>query len=207
MQKTLIVLALAALAIPFALNAQTGGVTAEGWEVRTDRDGDVSGMLSFMAMGTGVHAQTGTGAGIFWRSSDTHSGNFTIGASFAQVEPSNHPNSHGLFFGGSNLSAANQQYSYFVIREDGQYLLRKRAGGETSNVVGWTPHDAINTLDANGRARNVLTVEVGADQVRFLVNDTEVATQPRSAVDTDGIAGLRVNHFLNVHMDDLNLGM
>ena len=53
----------------------------------------------------------------------------------------------------------------------------------------------------------MLTVEVGADQVRFLVNDTEVATQPRSAVDTDGIAGLRVNHFLNVHMDDLNLGM
>ena len=139
MQKTLIVLALAALAIPFALNAQTGGVTAEGWEVRTDRDGDVSGMLSFMAMGTGVHAQTGTGAGIFWRSSDTHSGNFTIGASFAQVEPSNHPNSHGLFFGGSNLSAANQQYSYFVIREDGQYLLESERVARHQMWLGGPP--------------------------------------------------------------------
>ena len=52
-----------------------------------------------------------------------------------------------------------------------------------------------------------LAVEVGSCQVRFLVNDTEVATQPRSVVDTDGITGLRVNHQLNVHIDDLKLGM
>ena len=207
MQRTLIFLTLAALALPFALLAQTGGVTAEGWEVRLDRGGDVGSMLSFMSMGTGVHAQTGRGAGIFWKSRDTHSGNYTISASFAQVEPSNHPNAYGLFFGGSNLSADNQQYSYFVIREDSQYLIRKRMGDQTPNVVGWTRHDAVNALDANGRAQNTLTVEVGGDQVRFLVNDTEVATQPRAAVDTNGIAGLRVNHFLNVHIDDLNLGM
>ena len=206
MRRIPLILALVTLAVPFALLAQTGGVTADGWHVRTDRDGDVSGMLSFMAMGTGVHAQTGRGAGIFWRSSDTHTGTYTIGASFAQVEPSNHPNAYGLFFGGSNLSGDDQQYTYFVIREDGQYLIRKRAGTETANVVGWTRHDAINTLDANGRAGNMLTVEVG-DQVRFLANGMEVATQSASAVDTDGIAGVRVNHFLNVHIDDLDLGM
>ena len=71
-------------------------------------------------------------------------------------------------------------------------------------MVDWTGHDAINELD-QGRATNTLTVEAGSDQVRFLVNDTEVSTQPRSAVDTDGITGLRVNHFLNVHIDNLNL--
>ena len=41
--------------------------------------------------------------------------------------------------------------------------------------------------------------------MRFLVNDTEVATEPRSAVDTDGITGLRVTHLLNVHIDDIML--
>ena len=39
------------------------------------------------------------------------------------------------------------------------------------------------------------------------MNSMELATQPRSAVDTDGITGLRVNHFLNVHIDNLDLGM
>ena len=67
--------------------------------------------------------------------------------------------------------------------------------------------DAINELDAQGRSTNALAVEVGDSQVRFLVNGTEVATQPRSAVDTDGITGLRVTHFLSVHIDDLMLGM
>ena len=74
-------------------------------------------------------------------------------------------------------------------------------------MVGWTGHDAINKLNAQGRATNTLTVEMGSDQVRFLVNGTEVSTQPRSAVDTDGVTGLRVNHFLNVHIDNLDLGM
>lgn len=54
---------------------------------------------------------------------------------------------------------------------------------------------------------NMLAVEVGSSQVRFLVNGTEVATQPRSAVDTAGITGLRVNHLLDVHIGDLMLGM
>ncbi len=207
MRSALVVLAVTALVIPFGLQAQTGGVTAQGWEVREDRGGNVSEVLSFMAMGEGVHAHTGRGAGIFWRSSDTHSGNYTISASFTQTEPSNHPNAYGLFFGGANLTADNHSYSYFVIREDGQFTIKKRMGDSTPDVVAWTRHDAINALGANGRATNELSVEVGASQVRFLVNGTEVATQPRSAVDTDGASGLRVNHFLNVHIDNLSLGM
>ena len=132
---------------------------------------------------------------------------YSISASFTQAEPSNHPNAYGLFFGGADLAGPNQRYSYFVIRENGQFLIRKRMGGDLSDMVSWTGHDAVNELNAQGRATNALAVEVGNDQVRFLVNDTEVSTQPRSAVDTDGLTGLRVNHFLNVHIDNLNLGM
>ena len=208
MRKLLVAAAIAALAISLSVQAQSGGVTANGWEARLDRGTDASGVLNFMSMGDGVHATTsGRGGAIFWRPSNTHSGTYTISASFTQMEPSDHPNAYGLFFGGANLSAASQRYSYFVIREDGQYLIKQRMGRQTPNVVSWTPHSAITELDAQGRATNVLSVEVGSSQVRFLVNGTEVSSQPRSAVDLDGISGLRVNHQLNVHIGALQLGM
>ena len=133
-------------------------------------------------------------------------GNYTISAAFTQAEASSHPNAYGLFLGGSDLSGAGQRYSYFVIREDGQFLVKKRMGADTPDVVSWTPHAAINQLNAEGSSKNVLSVEVGASAVRFLVNGTEVSSQPRSAIDTDGINGLRVNHQLNVHIDDIDLG-
>ena len=205
---TLAVVGMTALTVPFAVQAQEGGVQANGWEARLDRDGDISGVLNFRTMGEGVHATTGgRGAAIFWRPGDTQSGDYTISATFTQTQPSSHPNAYGLFFGGADLSGPNQQYGYFVIREDGQYLLRKRMGSETPDVVQWTRHDAIQTLDGDGRSTNSLSVEVGATQIRFLVNGTEVSSQPRSTFDTDGIVGLRVNHQLDVHIGDINLGM
>ena len=188
--------------------AASGGVTVEGWEVRLDQGTDPADVLSFRTMGSGLHATTGgSGTAIFWQSDSMHKEDYTISASFTQVQPSSHPNAYGLIFGGSDLAGPDQRYSYFVVREDGQFLIKKRMGSEVPTVVDWTPHAAINALDAEGRAMNTLAVEVGSDQVRFLVNGTEVTTQPRSAVDTDGITGLRVNHELDVHIGDLKLGM
>ena len=208
MRKLLIGVAIAMLTVPLAPHAQEGGVQAGGWDARLDRDGDIDGVLNFRTMGEGLHATTaGSGAAIFWRANDTQSGNFSVSATFTQTEPSSHPNAYGLFWGGSNLSGENQQYSYFVIRENGQYLLRKRMGGETPDVVAWTAHDAIKALDSDGRSTNSLTVEVGANEIRFLVNDMEVDSQPKSSFDGDGIAGLRVNHQLDVHIGNINLGM
>ena len=198
---------LVALSIPLALTAQTGGVTADGWESRLDRGTDADSVIHFRTMGSGVHASTaGRGGAIFWQPDSMGKGNFTISASFTQTEPSGHPNAYGLFWGGSDLAESNQQYSYFVIRQGGMFLLKKRMGSDTPAVIDWTAHDAINDLDADGRSTNALAVEVGSSEVRFLVNGTEVATQPRSAVDTDGITGLRVTHLLDVHIGNLQLG-
>ncbi len=208
MRYLLVAIVAAALAIPLAVGAQSGGVTADGWEARLDYGTDAASVLGFMGMGSGVHAMTAArGAAIFWQPSSMAKGTYSISASFTQAEPSNHPNAYGLFFGGADLAGPNQRYSYFVIRQNGQFLVKKRMGSETPTLVDWTSHDAINELDAQGRSTNALAVEVGDSQVRFLVNGTEVATQPRSAVDTDGIAGLRVTHFLSVHIDDLMLGI
>ena len=202
------VLAAGAAAIPLVGGAQEGGNQADGWETRLDGGTDATSVLHFRTMGDGVHASTaGRGAAIFWQPNSMAKGDYTISAMFAQTEPSGHPNAYGLVFGGSNLSGANQQYSYFVIRQGGEFLIKKRMGDETPTIVDWTAHEAINDLDDEGRSRNTLAVEVGSSQVRFLVNGTEVASQARSAVDTDGITGLRITHLLDVHIGDLNLGM
>jgi len=204
MRSVLAALMMLAIALPLIGEAQQG-VEAPGWQSRLDREtGDVK-QLHFRTMGTGLHATTGPAA-IFWRPQDMAKGTYSVTATFVQTKPSNHPNALGLLFGGSDLSGPNQRYSYFEIREDGRFLIKKRNGPQTPTVIDWTDHKAINKLDAQGRAKNTLTVEVGAQQVRFLVNGTEVATQPRSALDTEGTVGLRVNHFLDVHIDGFKVG-
>ena len=209
MRKLIIATAVAAAAaVPLVGGAQEGGNQADGWETRLDRGMDVTSVLHFRGMGNGVHASTaGRGGAIFWQPNSMAKDDFTISASFTQTEPSGHPNAYGLLFGGSDLSGPNQRYSYFVIRQGGQFLIKKRMGDDTPSVVDWTPHNAINDLDDQGRSTNTLAVEVAGSQVRFLVNGTEVATQPSSAVDTDGTTGLRVTHLLDVHIGDLMLGM
>ena len=47
----------------------------------------------------------------------------------------------------------------------------------------------------------MLSIVVAPDKTRFLVNGTEVSSQPTSGVDGAGIAGMRINHNLNVHVD------
>lgn len=205
MRNLLVGLVVAGLAIPVSVQAQQGGVSASGWEARLDRGSDASRVLSFSTMADGVHAATGgTGAAIFWQPNNMAKGNYTVSASFTLTEPSNHPNGYGLVLGGSDLSGPNQRYTYFVVRQDGRFLIKKRMGGQTPDVVNWTPHAAINQPDG-GTSTNVLSVQVGPNDVQFLVNGTVVSTQPRSAIDTEGTTGLRVNHFLDVHIDSLEL--
>ena len=80
-------------------------------------------------------------------------------------------------------------------------MIKKREGAATPNIMSWTDNAAIKKADASGKMTNTLAIEVGADKVRFLVNGTEVASQPRSQIDADGIAGLRINHNLNVQVE------
>jgi hypothetical protein len=197
--------AVAVLVLPFVAGAQ--GVQAAGWEARLDFEADIDSVLGFMNMGSGVHVMTtGAGFAIFWQPESTAEGDFSISATFTQMERSGHANAYGLFLGGSDLQGPNQQYSYFMLRQGGEYLIKKRMGEDLPTLVDWTANDAVNDLDANGSSTNMLTVEASGDTVRFLVNGTEVSTQPRSEVDTDGITGLRVTHLLNVHVSGLNLG-
>lgn len=205
MRKMLIAAAVAVLFFPLVAGAQ-GGVQADGWEARLDFEADIDSVLGFMNMGSGVHVTTtGAGFAIFWQPESMAEGDFSISATFTQMERSGHANAYGLFMGGSDLQGPDQQYTYFMLRQGGEFLIRKRMGEDLPILVEWTANDAINDLNAQGSSTNTLTVEASSDTVRFLVNGAEVSSQSRSDVDTDGITGLRVTHLLNMHIDDLSL--
>jgi len=106
-----------------------------------------------------------------------------------------------MFIGGANLDAAGQKYTYFIVRQDGKYMIKRRAGADTPTVMDWTDSAAIKKPDNGGKMTNTLSIEVGADKVRFLVNGTEVTSVDAAKVDTTGTPGLRVNHNLNLHVE------
>ncbi len=181
-----------------------------GWKVRADRstsatDPDGAGKIQFMAMGKGFHA-INPQAAVYWNPANTAKGAFTVKGTFTLNEPSNHNNYYGLTFGGSNLEGPAQEYVYFLIAQDGSFLVKRRAGdAKTDDVVAKTPHAAIKKPDATGKSVNVLEVRVLADKVDYAVNGAVVGSSPKAGLTTDGIWGIRVNHLLNVGIDDLGV--
>ena len=203
MRTSLIAVAVVLLTIPVL--GQGGGVTMDGWQARLDSGRADVNDLAFRSMGGGFHVTTGPHA-IFWNPSNTGSGTYTLSATFTQTKASSHPNSFGLFFGGQDLDGDGQVYTYFLIREDGQFLLKQRIGGDTEDLTsGWAAHSAVNALDG-GRMTNTISVEVGASNVRFLSNGTELASLPKADMSVDGIAGVRFSHQLDVHVSDFMIG-
>ena len=190
-----------------------GGVKVAGWTGRLDPRPAAQGRkltdAKFVGMGSGIHVTAGPAA-IYWNPSNSvEGGNYTVQATFNQTKASAHPEAYGVFLGGQNLEAPNQSYLYFVVRQDGKYLINHRADDSTVHkIVDWTAHDAVKAMDADGKASNALSIVVGADALSFRVNGTEVKSIPRATIDaggqhsgTKGIAGIRVNHNLDVHID------
>ncbi|NDJ09856.1 MAG: hypothetical protein EBY17_01475 [Acidobacteriia bacterium] len=182
----------------------------KGWKMRVDRsteasDPDGPGEIKFVTMGGGYHA-TNPAAAVYWNPANTASGNYTLKGSFVLQKPSGHANFYGLVFGGSGLEGAEQKYLYFLVAQNGSWLIKSRDGAATTNVVGKTPNDAVQKPGADGKSTNALEVRVGADKTDFVINGTVVNSSPKSAaLKTDGIWGARVNHQLEVHIDGLGV--
>jgi hypothetical protein len=182
--------------------------TPPGWKMRVDRstaasDPDAAGDIKFVTMGSGYHA-TNPQAAVYWNPKNTASGTYTLKGTFTLMKPSGHNNYYGLVFGGSGLEGADQKYLYFVVAQNGTWLIKKRDGASSPTIAQKTPNDAVKKPDDTGKSTNALEVRVGADNVDFVVNGTVVHSEPKSALGTtDGIYGIRVNHLLEVHIDGL----
>jgi hypothetical protein len=119
------------------------------------------------------------------------------------MRPSSHTNYYGLVFGGGDLEGPAQSYLYFLVGQDGTWILKRREGNSTRDVAGYTPNDAIKQPDGSGKSTNTLEVRVTADKIDYVVNGTVVQTTPKTGptAKTDGIYGIRINHLLEVHVD------
>jgi len=188
-----------------------GGVKVPGWTGRLDPRPAAQGRkiteAKFYSMGGGIHVTSGPAA-IYWNPANTLPDNYTLQASFTQEAASAHPEAYGLFLGGQNLTASNQSYLYFIIRQDGKFMINHRANDSTVHkIVDWTANTAVKAIDASGKATNALAVVVNPTKLSFRVNGTEVQSLDRSVIDsggphsgTSGVAGIRVNHNLDVHI-------
>ena len=176
------------------------------WSVRLDDpSGDMSGFRLSEA-GGGVQIETGP-AGIAYDASQSVAGDYTVSATFTEVgAPAGHREAFGLFIGGSDLDGPGQRYTYFLVRADGSYLIKRRNGDETMNVSdGWMQETSVASGDGTGDVVNALSIIRVGDLVHFAVNGTQVATVPTSELDVDGVTGVRVNHNLNVRIEAWSL--
>jgi hypothetical protein len=155
--------------------------------------------LTFATKGKGFHVKGGP-AGTFWDARNNAAGSYTLRATFNLNQPSSHTNYYGLVFGGSQLEGANQTYTYFVVAQDGSFLVRQRTGEATKDVQR-AVHQAVRRPDGSGRSSNALEVRVAGDMVSYIVNGTVVHSGPKSGLNTDGIVGFRVNHQLDVAVE------
>lgn len=202
MSRRFMLVALIALFIaPLAAQAPAG------WRVRIDRsqnaqDPDDTPDLKTVAVGSGMRV-TGGPAGTFWNPANMVTGNYTVRASFTLMKPSGHTNYYGLIFGGRNLEGANQTYVYFLVAQDGTFIIRHRVGNTVNDVRDSTPHTAVRRPDTTGRSVNALEVRVAANTISYVVNGMVVHTTPKGGATamTDGVVGVRINHLLDVQVD------
>jgi hypothetical protein len=203
--KRHIAVALLLLAGVVSLAAQA----PKGWKVRVDRstsasDPDAAGAVKFATSGSGFHA-TNPQAAVFWNPANTATGSYSLKGSFTLMKPSGHTNYYGLVFGGSDLEGPQQSYLYFMVAQDGSWLIKRRDGDETKDVSPKAPNDAVKKPDSTGKSTNALEVRVAANKIDYLVNGTTVHSTPKTGLTakTDGIYGVRVNHQLEVQVDGL----
>lgn len=229
MRKTLSVLAALAIAAPLAAQQQMGamnhdptmavkgsGKLPDGWMMRYDpqRDGHIpkTEEVNVVTMGSGLHFTSGPAA-IYYNAKDQGSGVYAVSATFSQRKSVAHE-AYGIFIGGHNLQDSTQSYTYFVIKPCsskcgtpgvpmGEILISQRkSNGKPVALVPTRHDDAVVTDDPkDGHATNKLMIHVAQDTVHFLLNDKLVAAIPKSQIGTtDGQAGVRINHNIDVHV-------
>jgi hypothetical protein len=173
-----------------------------GWTARPDADGDPK-QIKFVTMEPGYHLTLGP-ATILFRTEDRVDGPFHSLATFHQMKKLEHAEGYGLFMGGQDLNGKNQSYTYFLVRADGKFTIKRRQGDKVSELSDWKTHPAIHPADSAGKATNVLEIDAKLDpkRVSFKANGKEVHSMAAGRIPIKGVVGLRVNHNLDVHIEE-----
>lgn len=182
-----------------------GGELADGWMGRTDggqnyenvRFDDNGGMLD-ISVGPAI---------VLYKPDNMAHGEYTVSGTFEQLSSKGHGHGIGLIVGGDDLQGADQVYTYFLVRGDGNFIIKTRKGDETFELAPWTPHASINQSDDAGHAENDMSVEVDGENAIFKLNGQEVHRHKASEIYTEGVWGIRLNHNLDMRVKNLELDM
>lgn len=188
---------------------QGSGKLPEGWMVRFDPHGAQPAppisSVNFVPMAGGFHVTSGPAA-IYYNPKDMASGVYAVSATFKQSKTNSHE-AYGIFIGGHNLQDSTQNYTYLVVKPgDGSIAIAHRgSNGRPTYFIASSAgaNPAVNKDAADGSATNVLLIHVAPDSVHFAVNGKVVKAVAKSELGgpTDGQAGLRINHNIDVHID------
>lgn len=163
--------------------------SAPAWRMNPTAGPTLSGAPDSVVIETGPHT-------ILWPAGEHElAPPYTIRASFEKKRGRLHEG-YGVLFGGSGLDGpeAGQVYSYFLVRGDGSFLVKRRQGAETPVVRDWTQHPGIRRdVDETGQP-NQLEVSVSDTVAIFRVNGTEVARVPSAELSVRGMVGVRTSH-------------
>jgi hypothetical protein len=174
-----------------------GGLPA-GYLGRTDRANTDIADAKYVVSGNSWEITTGP-AHIIYSPNDIGTGSYTVGSTIEQLAAPRHREAFGLMFAGRNLDTPAQEYAYFVVAGTGEMLVKHRQGDATRDLIAWKKTPAVPAADSLGRQTYRLQVRVASDSVTFVVNDVVAGALSRSALQqTDGIAGLRINHNLSL---------
>ena len=170
-----------------------------GYLGRTDRANTNLSEAKYVVSGNNWEITTGP-AHIVYSPRNMATGNYTVSSTIEQLAAPRHREAFGIMFAGRNLDTPAQKYSYFVVAGTGEMLVKHRDGDVTRDLIGWHKTQWVPAADAQGRQTYRLEVRVAGDSVKFVVNNVVAAALSKSALslETDGIAGLRINHNLSL---------
>jgi hypothetical protein len=207
LRRAVLVALIAAVTVPLAAQGPAG------WKARIDGSPSASALdatSSFKVAPTekGFHVMGGPGA-VIWDPKNAVKPIYRVRATFTQLKTPDKPTHYGLFFGGNDMEGGTPTYVYFTITQDGSFLIRHREGNKIDEIDK-SLHFAIKKPDANGKAVNILEVQVAPTAVSYLVNGAVVDATPTregmgSYTQTDkigGVVGVRIDDPIDVQVDN-----
>lgn len=137
-------------------------------------------------------------AHILFAPGDTAVNKYSVSATFEQLQAPSHPEAFGVFIGGSKLDAPTVNYTYFIVRGDGMYMVKVRDGANTRTITNWTAQPSIPKQDAAGKGLYGIKIDVRDKTANVSVNGVPITTISGKDAPLNGITGVRVNH--NLHL-------
>lgn len=187
---------------------ETGPAARPNFTLRLDSESSSLADFQLVEDDDGFRIQTGP-AGIAYRADDVVlTGDIHAQATFRQFgAPLGYREAYGIFVGGIDLEGPDLEYTYLLIRPTGDVMVKRRIGEVTETLLDWTPHPAVRRVEIEGdEPLNTLSIDVFNGETHFVVNGDIVHAESASRVRPYGVAGVRVNHRLDVRVDDWLLG-